>query len=98
MALLGETKGTRNTTQSPGDKNWAEEPGMLTIRYSGTSYVLLLHTGQGFQDFKLTNSNIPPLDHNCLPNQLALFFIFMYWSHPWHVEVPGPEIKPSPQQ
>ena len=23
---------------------------------------------------------------------------FFFWLHPWHVEAPGPEIKPTPQQ
>ena len=26
------------------------------------------------------------------------FFFFFFWPHPWHVEVPRPGIKPSPQQ
>ena len=23
---------------------------------------------------------------------------FLFWTHPWHTEVPGPGIKPEPQQ
>ena len=26
------------------------------------------------------------------------FYSFIYWLCPWHMEVPGPEIEPTPQQ
>ena len=27
-----------------------------------------------------------------------LLFIFIFWPHPWHVEVSGPGIEPAPHQ
>ena len=29
---------------------------------------------------------------------MAVFFCFLFWPHPWYLEVPGPGIKPTPQQ
>ena len=27
-----------------------------------------------------------------------MYFLFVFWPCPWHAEVPGPGIKPEPQQ
>ena len=32
------------------------------------------------------------------PSSACLFVLFVFWIHPWHVEVPRPGIKPEPQQ
>ena len=29
---------------------------------------------------------------------VCLFLFLFFWPHPWHAEVPGPRLKPAPQQ
>ena len=37
------------------------------------------------------------LDEYFISSTLKKFF-FIFWMHPWHMEVPRPGIKPTPQQ
>ena len=77
----------RMTAYSEDDLNFL----VTSSTYSGQKGILTLY-GTVFGIKPIYSSN--NFEHLVYSISLSIYF----WPHPWHVEVPGPRIKPTPQQ